>query len=204
VYRVRTREPLVGLSFDDGPHPAGTPQVLEILARHRATATFFLIGERAERHPDLVARIKAEGHEVANHHLADRTTLTQSESAFLDGLDRTERALGLGPGRKLFRPPGGLARPGQLALARSRGYICVLGSAYPHDPLHPPVSYIRWLVSKNLEAGAIVILHDGITDPSRTVAALPGVLAAGREEGLRFVTVGSLLRAAEPRAAAPR
>jgi hypothetical protein len=64
VYRVRTELPLVALLFDDGPHPAFTPQVLEILKRHEAKATFFLIGERALRYPEVVARIRAEGHEI--------------------------------------------------------------------------------------------------------------------------------------------
>src|SRR5258706_15557958 len=68
TYRVRTSHPLVALSFDDGPHPIFTPQVLDILHQHNAHATFFLIGERALRHPDLVASIKAAGHEVGNHY----------------------------------------------------------------------------------------------------------------------------------------
>src|SRR5438874_12268700 len=67
VYRVRTHLPLVALSFDDGPHPTFTPQVLEILERQDVKATFFLIGERVLRHADILARIKAGGHEVGNH-----------------------------------------------------------------------------------------------------------------------------------------
>ena len=86
-----------------------------------------------------------------------------------------------------------LAWPWQLKRARQLGYTCVLGSAYPHDPAHPPVGYIRWLVKKNLVPGAIVILHDGIADPSRGIEALPDILIAGRERGLQFVTVGVLM-----------
>jgi peptidoglycan-N-acetylglucosamine deacetylase len=192
VYRVETDEPVVALSFDDGPHPVHTPQVLDILERHGARATFFLIGERAQRHPDLVARIKAAGHEAGNHYFRNGTTLRHSDTEFVGYLERTERAAGV-TGPKLFRPPGGVAWPHQLNLARERGYTCVLGSAYGHDPLRPPVWYIRWLTGKNLMPGAIVILHDGIPDPSRSIAALPHILAAGRDRGLRFVTVGTLL-----------
>jgi peptidoglycan-N-acetylglucosamine deacetylase len=194
VYRVPTAEPLVALSFDDGPHPTFTPKVLDILKSEGARATFFLIGERALRHPDLVARIKGEGHEVGNHCFKDGTTLLHSDADFLDHLERTERAIRLaGEEQRLFRPPGGVAWPGQLELARSRGYTCVLGSAYPHDPVHPPVAYIRWLTTKNLRPGAIVILHDGISDPSRTIEALPSILAAARARGLSFVSIGSLM-----------
>jgi hypothetical protein len=74
TYRVRTHLPVVALSFDDGPHPRFTLQVLEILRQHDATATFFLIGERAIRHPDVVSKIKADGHEVGNHYFKNGPT----------------------------------------------------------------------------------------------------------------------------------
>jgi len=194
VYRIRTQLPMVGLSFDDGPHPTFTSQVLEILQRHDAQATFFLIGERALRHPEVVDLIKAGGHEIGNHYFRNGSTLTHSDAEFVRNLQQTERALGnLGP-VKLFRPPGGIALPSQMKLARQHGYTCVLGCAYPHDPLHPPVGYIRWLVRKNLVPGAIVILHDGISNPTNGIRALPHILAAGREKGLRFVSIGGLMR----------
>jgi peptidoglycan-N-acetylglucosamine deacetylase len=197
VWRVETNQPLVALSFDDGPHPAHTPRVLEILKRSGATATFFLIGERAEAHPDLVRRIKAEGHEVGNHYFTIRHTDRYSDAEFIGYLDRTERAAQITGPPKLFRPPGGVAPPRHLRLARERGYSCVIGSAYPYDGGHPPVGYIQWLIEKNLAPGTIVILHDGIPDPSRSIAALPHILAAGRARGLRFVSVGALMRAAK-------
>ncbi|OLC98226.1 MAG: hypothetical protein DMG35_16695 [Acidobacteria bacterium] len=202
TYRVRTDRPLVALSFDDGPHPTFTPQVLEILQRHDAKTTFFLIGERALRHPDMVSRIKAAGHEVGNHYFMNGPALHHSDADFVGYLEQTERAIGIAAGAKLFRPPGGVAWPGQLRLARARGYECVLGCAYPHDPMHPPVWYIRWLIGKNLVPGAIVILHDGIRDPSRSIQALPQILTAGSKRGLRFVSIGALLRGAGRQAGA--
>jgi peptidoglycan-N-acetylglucosamine deacetylase len=197
TYRVRTDLPLVALSFDDGPHPIFTPQVLEILEHHDAKATFFLIGDRALRLPELVARIGAAGHEVANHYLTNGPTLAHSDAEFLHNLKQAEAAIGLLRAPKLFRPPGGLARPRQLRLARESGYTCVLGCAYPHDPMHPPVWYIRWLVEKNLVPGTIVILHDGISNPIRSIQALPHILIAGRQRGLRFVSIGELQRSSQ-------
>jgi peptidoglycan-N-acetylglucosamine deacetylase len=230
TYRVRTRHPLAALSFDDGPHPIFTLQVLEILQQHNAQATFFLIGERALRHPDLVARIKAAGHEVGNHYFTNGSILFlrgselqlrhspiheiglqpilrqcegplkktfDSDADFVHNLERTEQAIGLAAGPKFFRPPGGVARPSQLRLAQAHRYECMLGSAYPHDPMHPPVWYIRWLVTKNLVPGTIVILHDGISNPTRTIQALPQILAAGRRKGLSFVSIGALRAAAD-------
>lgn len=197
VWRVETDKPFAALSFDDGPDPTYTPQVLAILKRHDARATFFLIGDRARSHPELVQRIKAEGHEVGNHYVMDASTLCHGDSTFLAHLDRTELAIGMTGPMKLFRPPGGIARPGQVRLARQRGYTTVLGNAYPHDPLRPPVRYMRWLVDKNLGPGAIVILHDGIRDPTRSIEALPQILAAGKRKGLQFVTIGTLMKMSE-------
>ncbi|MFZ0637778.1 MAG: polysaccharide deacetylase family protein [Candidatus Acidiferrales bacterium] len=194
TFRVRTHRPLVALSFDDGPHPIFTPQVLEILQQHNATATFFLIGERALRYPEVVARIKAAGREVANHYFMNGSLLRHSDADFLRYLEQTDRAIGITTGPKLFRPPGGLAWPRQLRLARAHGYECVLGTAYPHDPMHPPVWYMRWLIGKNLVPGTIVILHDGISDPSRSIRALPHILTAGGQNKLRFVSIGALAR----------
>jgi peptidoglycan/xylan/chitin deacetylase (PgdA/CDA1 family) len=199
LWRVETGQPLVALSFDDGPAPDHTPQVLEILGRHRARATFFLIGERAAVHPELVDRIRAEGHEVGNHYFTIHSTLRASDDAFVADLVRTEQVLGLHGSIKLFRPPGGRIRASQLKRAEEHGYRVVLGSAYPYDPSHPPSAYIRWLVTKNLAPGVIVILHDGIADPSRMIAALDAILTAGEREGFRFVSIGELLRASRPR-----
>lgn len=205
VWRVETRQPLAALSFDDGPDPRYTPSVLDALARHGARATFFLIGERAAAHPELVARIRREGHEIANHYDTTRSTLRHHAKAFEAHLTRAESVLGLADARlKLFRPPGGVAWPSQLAIARQLGYRCVLGSAYPYDPRRPPAAYIRWLVARNLASGVIVILHDAGGDRSNTIAALPGILEAGRNKGLRFVTVGELLAAGPSGARAGR
>lgn len=193
VWRIRTDKPFAALSFDDGPDPTYTPQVLAILKLHGAHATFFLIGDRARSHPELVQQIKDAGHEVGNHYIHNVSTLTHSDSTFLLHLDRTSQAIGIPGSKKLFRPPGGVAWPRQLRLARTKGYTPVLGSAYPHDPMHPPVWYIRWLVVKNLRPGAIVILHDGIRDPSRSIEALPQILAYGKAHGLEFVPIGTLM-----------
>jgi peptidoglycan-N-acetylglucosamine deacetylase len=198
IYRVRTERPLVALSFDDGPDPTFTPQVLEILRQHDAKATFFLIGERAERHPDVVSRIRVAGHELGNHCFKNGPILGHSDAEFAAFLKQTEKAVGGVAESKLFRPPAGVAWPRQLRLAREFGYRSVLGCAYPHDPMRTPVWYIKWLVEKNLAPGTIVILHDGIADPTRSIQALPHILAAGRGKGLQFVSIGGLLGSAIP------
>lgn len=195
VWRVETAAPLVALTFDDGPAPDHTPEVLAALARHNAHATFFLIGDRARAFPATVEAIRAGGHEVGNHSYSIRSTVRAKDGDFLASLLQTEQVLRLSGPTKLYRPPGGLMSSSQLTLAQEHGYHCILGSAYPYDPSHPSPGYVRWLVTKNLAPGVIVILHDGIADPSRMIAALDAILVAGERKGLRFVTVGDLLRA---------
>ena len=196
VWRVETWAPVAALSFDDGPDPVYTPQVLEVLARHGARATFFLIGENARRHPQLVASIRAEGHEVGNHTDTRGATVLMSMRRFSESLAKAEATLGLMDAQpKLFRPGGGWIRPAQLDLAIRRGYTCVLGSAFAHDPKRPPAAYIRWAIARNLGPGTIVVLHDAGGNRSNTVAALDCILEAARARGLRFVTVSELMTA---------
>jgi peptidoglycan/xylan/chitin deacetylase (PgdA/CDA1 family) len=186
VWKVETTKPVAALTFDDGPDPVYTPQVLEILARHDVKATFFLVGRRARRRPDLLARIRAEGHEVANHTETHGRTLLQRGSTFEKELLGGEEALGLAAARvKLFRPPGIWLR---------HGYLTVLGSAYAYDP-YTPTDYIEWVISRNLRPGAIVVLHDSGGNRSNTVSALPAILRAAKDDGLRFVTLSELLAA---------
>ena len=192
VWSVANAGPRVALTFDDGP-AEHTPQVLDILRRHGARATFFLIGPRAAAHPEIVARMRAEGHEIANHYSSIRSTLRVSEQEFTAEVARAEAMMApIGP-PKLFRPPGGITTPANRRALERMGYRCVLGSAYPFDGRPRPVGYIQWVVSKNLEPGAIVILHDGVQYPGNTVAALDGILDAAAAKGLAVVTVGELL-----------
>jgi len=197
VWRVETREPIIAITFDDGPDPVFTPQVLNLLARHNAHATFFLIGEQARRNPELVATIRAAGHEIGNHTDSHGGTFISSQSHFEASLLRAEATLALRDMRpKFFRPGGGWIRPAQLDFAVQQGYIAVLGSAYAYDPYRPPARYIAWVISKNLRPGVIVVLHDSGGNRSNTIAALEPVLSAARQKGLRCVALSELLEAA--------
>jgi peptidoglycan/xylan/chitin deacetylase (PgdA/CDA1 family) len=146
------------------------------------------------RYPELVARIKADGHGIGNHYYKNWPTLGHSDAEFLRYVQQTENAIGSMGEPKLFRAPGGVAWPRQLRLARAQGYTYVLGCAYPHDPMRTPVRFITWLIEKNLAAGTIVILHDGISDATRGIQALPQILQTTGNRALSVVTIGRLLR----------
>jgi peptidoglycan/xylan/chitin deacetylase (PgdA/CDA1 family) len=189
--------PVVALTFDDGPHPQGTPRTLAALAAAGAGATFFLIGEQVRRHPQIVREIVAAGHTVALHGDRHRCLLRVPPPALARDLDRAHatiaEAAGVAPA--LYRPPYGIFSPAGLALARRRGWRPLLWSRWGRD-------WRRWItprriaakVTEGLAPGDVLLLHDAdhYSAPGsweRTVAALPLVLAEIERRGLRSVAL---------------
>jgi peptidoglycan/xylan/chitin deacetylase (PgdA/CDA1 family) len=197
LFSRSTSTPLVALTLDDGPHRALTPRVLEVLERHGASATFFLLGSRAAAAPALVRRLQAEGHEVGNHLWEDRPSALLSPAEFERQLVRTHRSLAGGSAVRLFRPGSGWVTPGQLAIARRHGYRCVLGSIYPWDAHLGHGRLVTADVLRRARPGAIVILHEGRPDRSGVVDMLDTLLAGLADRGLRTVSVSTLLAAAK-------
>jgi peptidoglycan/xylan/chitin deacetylase (PgdA/CDA1 family) len=192
IWKMRTAERVLAISFDDGPDPVFTPKVLEILREHRIKATFFLVGERVRRFPELLQRICDEGHEIGNHSDSWHRTIQLSADEFERDLLRAEQSLGLGSGSlgsrpKLFRPAGGFIRSSQLRLLRKHGYCAVLGSAYAFDPYRPPSKYIEWAIARAFEPGSIIVLHDSGGNRRKTVGALPAIMDRAHAAGYRFV-----------------
>ena len=187
----------VGLTFDDGPHPEGTAAVLERLAEGRARATFFLVGEQAERRPGLAAEIVAAGHEVALHGHTHRCHLRLLPSQVRDDVRRGAAALAEATGRlpRLHRPPFGLYSAATLGLVRRDGLEPVLWSRHGRDwsRLATPHSIARRL-APNVRPGEVLLLHDAdhyAADGSwrRTGAALPWLLEARERAEIDTVPV---------------
>lgn len=193
IWEMPTPERVLAITFDDGPDPAFTPGVLDILHGHGIPATFFLVGERVRRFPELFRRIVEEGHGIGNHSDSWHRTVQLKSDEFERDLLRAERSLGLGGPCKLFRPAGGMIRAGQLRLLRKHGYCAVLGSAYAFDPYRPPRRYIEWAIGRALKCGAILVLHDSGGDRSNTVAALPAIIQRAQAAGYRFVKLPEYL-----------
>ena len=180
----RIDRPVVAITFDDGPHAAGTPAVLDELARHGATATFFLVGEQVVQRPALAREIVAAGHEVAVHCFRHTLLLRRRVAAVADDLDRTVDAIGEATGVRptLYRPPYGILSSGALRHVRSRGWRPLLWSTWGRDweRRATPESIAR-RATRGLRAGDVVLLHDSDAYSSadswrRTVASLPSVL----------------------------
>jgi peptidoglycan/xylan/chitin deacetylase (PgdA/CDA1 family) len=187
----------VAITFDDGPHPEGTPAVLETLAAAGATATFYLVGEQVERWPALAARIADEGHEIALHGQIHRLLLRRPTHTLRRDLLRALDVIGEATGRapSSYRPPYGVFSAGALALVRELGLSPLLWSRWGRDwgPRETPELIAR-RATRRLGNGDVVLLHDAdhYSAPGswrRTAAALPSVLARAAASGLRFVSV---------------
>jgi peptidoglycan-N-acetylglucosamine deacetylase len=184
----------VALTFDDGPWPHTTAQILTILTQRQAPATFFVVGRQVERYPQLVRREQAAGMALGSHSYShpqpfDRLPVTRIRDEIAHGR-RTLVPLGVRPVG--FRPPGGAASPAVATAARGFGDRTVLWSVDPAD-WQPGVAsnQLVWRVLAAVRPGAIVLLHDGGRNRSATVAALPAIIDGLRRLGLTLTIVPS-------------
>lgn len=185
----------VALTFDDGPHPQGTPAVLEALAAAGARATFFLVGEQVERRPGLAAEIAAAGHEVALHCHRHRNLLRLGPRQVSDDLLRALAAIGEATGQtpRLYRPPYGIFNAAALTLADRHGWEPLLWSRAGNDWSRraTPASIAARLTDR-LQGRDVLLLHDADYYSAhdswrRTVASLPLVFEALNRESLQAV-----------------
>ncbi len=184
------------LTFDDGPDPEATPAVLEILRRHRVLATFFLIGEKAEARPELVARIAEAGHEIGTHGywhtFAWRTGPVRSFRDVIRGRQAVEGVVGRSRCRWL-RPPYGKLNAASLLAVILGGQRGAFWNVDPRDYAQTSSETIARFVSERLRPGAVVLLHDGsMRDDDNwrvRVEALDALLATAAARATRFSTL---------------
>jgi polysaccharide deacetylase family sporulation protein PdaB len=197
VWNVKTDQKLIALTFDDGPNPKYTPQILDILKENQAKATFFVLGQRVRMFPRIVIREVNEGHEIANHtfdhhylkHVAPeklKEEIRQTQEAIFEVTEQMPR---------VFRPPGGFYDQALLDLAREDHFTVVMWSWYQDtkDYRRPGADKIVQTVLSHAHNGDIVLFHDLQGDCSQTVAALKKILPELRKQGFEFVTVSELL-----------
>ncbi|MFG1949879.1 polysaccharide deacetylase family protein [Micromonospora sp. NPDC048830] len=165
----------VALTFDDGPDPTWTPKILDQLRAAKVQATFCVIGTQARRHPQLIARIVREGHQLCNHSWHHDLNLGRRPVADIKAdLVRTNRAIqAAAPGAKVpfYRQPGGRWTPEVVAVARQLGMRSLHWAVDPQDWAKPTAPTIRQRVIEATRPGSIVLLHDGGGDRAATVAA---------------------------------
>lgn len=204
VVRVRTDERVAALTFDDGPDPRFTPRLLEILGRHGARASFFMIGRAAEAHPELVVRAARAGHTVANHTYDHRSLPALSGGERRGEIRRCSRVLG-DHGSRFFRPPKGHQTPGSRLDVLLCGHSVVCWSLAADDWRQRSSERMASRLIREMAPGEIVLLHDGLWDPaepgladrSATLEAVEMVLGRLGDE-YRFVSLEELLELAPP------
>ncbi|MEW6082500.1 MAG: glycerol-3-phosphate acyltransferase [Bacillota bacterium] len=194
--------PLVAITFDDGPNPKYTPEILDILEEFDVKATFFMLGRNAELYPDLARRVAEEGHEIGNHTHRHARLLTTSYNRSMTEMVAAHNAIEAATGERitLFRPPQGLYGAQSLEAARDLRYTVVLWSVSSRDWIEiRPREMARDLVNRT-RSGDIILFHDSgdlITyaggNRTNTVAALPRVIEGLREQGFTFVTVTEMM-----------
>ncbi len=204
VTHVATDEPAVALTFDDGPNPRFTPRLLEILERHQARATFFMVGIAAARYPELVREVAQAGHAIGNH---------SWDHASFPLLPRRERirqlsatAAALAPhGQRLFRPPYGHLDFVSVLTARLAGQDVVTWNAQVEDWLDRDAAALSEQLLARMQPGNIVLMHDAVhtfteeryVSREPILAALDQALTKVADQR-RFVTVPELMRLGRP------
>lgn len=195
----------MALTFDDGPNDPHTPRLLDVLAKHNAKATFFLIGRYVRQRPEIARAIQNAGHAIGNHTYSHPNLILVSPSRLreeLEGCNKAlEDALGVTPA-PLFRPPFGGRRPDVLRLVRERGLTTVMWSITGYDWSAPSAETIVAKVSAQIQSrphkqGEIVLLHDGShkgfgANRAPTVEATRLLLERYSAAGARFVAVPGL------------
>ena len=184
----RVTEGKVVLTFDDCPLEPYTSQILDTLAKHNLIATFFVIGERAQKHPDVVKRIMDEGHSIGNHGYTDKRPSLLSEDATADGIIQTQDILenitGVRP--TLFRLPSGIPRRDIRNVADKENLRVIFAEVIILNERQKTADEIVSYIIKNTKSGSIILLHG---DHSEVVKALPGIILELKKYDLEFVTL---------------
>lgn len=202
IWEVQTSRKVIALTFDDGPDPLETKQILDILKQYDAKCTFFAIGKRIAAYPDIAKQVIAEGHELANHtynHVYFKKPISQRK--LREELVLTENEIMKISGKRsaLFRPPGGMYDETLINVSNHMGLKPVLWSWHQdtRDWKRPGVYNISNKVIRNAHSGDIVLFHDHVHGRSQTREALKIILPELQKQGYQFITVSELIQLAD-------
>ncbi len=171
------------LTFDDGPIPQMTPAVLDILKKEGVQATFFMVGENAMRYPELVDRVRHEGHRIGCHTYHHVKGWGMSVADYLKEVDQCDPYLG---GARLFRPPYGRIRIGQWLRLRQRGYRIVLWHVLTRD-YHPLTTHKSMMDAiRRSHHGSIIVFHDSLKAGDKMLKVLPEAIQWLKNKGFEF------------------
>jgi peptidoglycan/xylan/chitin deacetylase (PgdA/CDA1 family) len=195
---VHVDGPFIALTFDDGPNATLTPKLLDLLAARHLKATFFVVGQNAADHPDILKRAVREGHEIANHSWSHPNLGKMSDEAVRRELQKTDDAIVAAIGKRptLMRPPYGSITAQQKRWIHAEfGYRIIIWDVDPLDWKRPGPAVVTSRILKETHAGSIILAHD-IHPP--TIDAMPATFEQLQKKGFKSVTVTELLGMATP------
>ena len=200
VCRVGCCGKKIALTFDDGPHPVYTREILDILSEYGVRATFFIVGKNAEEYPDLIIDEIADGHELGSHTYSHKYINRLSDEEITDELSENEEVISAicDYRFKNIRPPGGIYSDYLEKAAQEFSYNVVLWSVDTRDWTRPDPERIVRAVESNVKDGDIILMHDYVAGgASSTPAALRRIIPDLLERGFEFVTVSELLASSD-------
>lgn len=199
VHTIPTKEKIVALTFDDGPHPTFTPKILDILDKYHIKATFFMIGKRMEQYPEIVEDVVSRGHIIGNHTYTHPNNIkADTQTQIIRELEQCEQVIEKMTGRRthIFRPPKGLVNGTVFMIAEEEGYKTILWTVSADHRDTPTPQLMAERVLKHIRPGSIILAHDGtFCTRWKDVAATPIIIESLLKQGYRFVTVPELLEA---------
>ncbi len=190
--------PYIAMTFDDGPVPALTPKLLDLLAARKLKATFFVVGQNAKEYPAILTRAAKEGHEIANHSWSHPNLAKMSDDGVRREMQKTDDAIKEATGKRptLMRPPyGSITARQKTWLHETFGYRVIIWDVDPLDWKRPGPSVVTSRIVQGTVPGSIILAHD-IHAP--TIDAMPATFEQLQAKGFKFVTVSELLAMAKP------
>ncbi|MEI4771653.1 polysaccharide deacetylase family protein [Psychrobacillus sp. FJAT-51614] len=196
IWDIKTKEKVVALTFDDGPHKKYTTEILDLLAQYDAKGTFFIVGEQAEKNPEIVLRMYEEGHELANHTYTH--PYSRNVPKIMKEIKQTNDTIysitGYAP--TLFRPVEGQYTDAMIEEVVKVGFKVVMWSWHQdtEDWKNPGVNKIVNTVLEGTKEGDVILFHDGGGNRAQTVKALNKILPELQNQGYQFVTIKDLIK----------
>ncbi len=198
IKEVDIKEKMIALTFDDGPSPSFTGRILDILQKYNSKATFFLIGEQAEKLPDLVKRQVKEGHEIGNHMYRHREVCRMPMAEIKKDLEYSHRVIQSISGKqiKLYRPTSGYYNENIVGVAWSLEYRVILWSIDSKDWSGMKPCLIAKKILKTAKPGSIILFHDLGGYRDTTIKTLEIIIPELTRRGFQLLTVSQLLERA--------
>jgi peptidoglycan-N-acetylglucosamine deacetylase len=186
VWKVKTKEKAVFLTFDDGPHPQITPWVLQQLEKYQAKGTFFCVGENAEKYPETVKMMREQQHQIGNHTHTHISGWNSSKETYLENIEHCNQLTK----SRLFRPPYGRINPWHIAAVKKKGYQIVMWTILTRDYEDAlPIKKALRAILKNTKSGSILVFHDSEKAEAQLKQLLPEVLEELGKQGYSFAPI---------------